>query len=86
MKFMLGITKKLTLLTQFGLSLVTPVFLCLFICYLLTSRLGAGLWVYIPGFFFGLGGSATFAYKLYLAEVKKGQADRKERAAFNNHE
>ena len=48
---------------QLGLSLVTPLLICIFACYMLTTRLGVGGWVYIIGFFFGLGGSMMTAYK-----------------------
>ena len=36
-----------------------PVLICLAVCWLIVSKTGAGGWVYIPGFFFGLGGSGT---------------------------
>lgn len=78
--------KNLTLLSQLGLSLVMPLLICMGICYLLTSRLGAGSWVYILGFFFGLGGSGMTAYKTYLAVMKKEEKkDGEKRAAFNSH-
>ena len=76
--------RNLSLIGQLGLSLVTPVLMCLGLCYLLTSRLGLGNWVYIPGFLFGLGVAFMTAYKVYLSSVRKN-GDRKERAAFNRH-
>ncbi len=79
------LVERLNLLVQFGLSLITPLLLCLFLCMLLNNRLGVGLWVYIPGFFFGLGGSATFAYKLYLSLLKKQEKEHRP-VAFNQHE
>ena len=81
------------LLTQFamvgqlGLSLVTPLLICIFACYMLTTKLGVGGWVYIVGFFFGLGGSMMTAYKVYLEVDKKNK--KKERPEnevnFNKH-
>ena len=56
MKNWADMLKNITMLTQFGLSFVTPVFLCLALCWWLNIHMGVGAWVYIPGFFFGLGG------------------------------
>ncbi len=56
---------------QLGLSLLMPLLMCLFACYLLVSRLSVGAWVYIPGFILGLGASMTTAYKVYLSVVHK---------------
>ena len=67
MKNWADILKNLTILTQFGLSFITPLLLCLALSWWLTEKFNLGSWVYIPGFFFGLGGSAMVAYKLYLS-------------------
>lgn len=80
--------KNITMLTQFGLSFVTPVFLCLALCWWLNIHMGVGAWVYIPGFFFGLGGSFTVAYKLYLKimeEQKKEDKKKHKKVSFNRH-
>ncbi len=61
---------------QLGLSLLMPLLLCLLLCYILTSRAGFGGWIYIPGFFFGIGGSMMTAYKLYRSEVRKASKKR----------
>lgn len=88
MKQWTDIVKNLTILTQFGLSFITPLLLCLGLCWWLYSRVGAGGWVFIPGFFFGMGGSAMVAYKLYLS-VTKGQKkekdEKKKKVSFNRH-
>lgn len=82
------VLKQLSLLTQFGLSLLTPTLLCLGLCYLLTTKLHVGGWVYIPGFFFGLGGSGTVAWKFYLSvlgdEKRKGRK-REKKISYNKH-
>ena len=56
---------------QLGLSLLMPLLMCLFACYLINTRLGVGVWVYIPGFILGLGSSMMTAYKVYLSVVHK---------------
>lgn len=88
MKQWADILKNVSMLTQFGLSLLTPLLLCLGICWWLTSRFGLGGWIYIPGFFFGLGGSATVAWKFYLSVTKRAQKERQEKknVSFNRHD
>ena len=56
---------------QLGLSLLMPLLMCLFPCYLLVSKLSLPVWIYIPGFILGLGASMTTAYKVYLSVVQK---------------
>lgn len=78
--------QNITMIGQLGLSLVMPVLMCLAACWLLTSKLGWGLWVYIPGFILGLGASFMTAYKVYLAEERRGRKDKDEHPiAFNRH-
>ena len=50
--------------------------------------MGVGAWVYIPGFFFGLGGSFMVAYKLYLKimeDQKKEDKKKHKKVSFNRH-
>ena len=89
MKQWTQILRQLSMLTQFGLSLLTPTLLCLVICYLLTTRLHLGAWIFIPGFFFGLGGSAMVGWKFYLQTVKdqkKEEHARGKKTSFNSHD
>lgn len=86
MKNWTDIIKNVTMLTQFGLSFVTPLLLCLAACWWLTTYLGVGGWVYILGFFFGLGGSFMVAYKLYLSVVnREKKEEKKNKISFNRH-
>ncbi len=74
---------------QLGLSLLMPLLLCLLLCYLLVTKLSVGVWVYIPGFVLGLGGSMTTAYKVYLSVIHREEKKKKERDSgevyFNKH-
>lgn len=82
------IMQNLLLLSQFGLSLAAPLLLCLFFCHYLVARWQVGAWAYIPGFFFGLGGSFTTAWKLYRRECERTEQEEKEketRIASNDH-
>ncbi|MBQ7370296.1 MAG: AtpZ/AtpI family protein [Blautia sp.] len=88
MKDLTEIVKHLTLVTQFGLSLITPLLLCLGLSWWAFAKLQVGGWVFIPGFFFGLGGSAMVAYKLFLGEEKRQEKEKKKEPphiSFNQH-
>ena len=65
MKNWVDISQRLIMLGQLGLSLIMPLLICLGICHLLTTKAGLGLWIYFPGFIFGLGGSFMTAYKMW---------------------
>ncbi len=74
---------------QLGLSLLMPLLLCLFGCYLLTTKMSVGAWVYIPGFILGLGSSMMTAYKVYLSVVHKEEKKKRKKApdevSFSKH-
>lgn len=89
MRIFSEVMKQLSMLTQFGLSLMTPTVLCLVVCYFLTVKAGAGIWVYIPGLILGLGSSAMVAWKFYCQVLKDGkkQDEKKEKTfSYNRHE
>ncbi|MBE5999295.1 MAG: AtpZ/AtpI family protein [Eubacteriales bacterium] len=81
------ILPHLTLLGQLGLSLATPVLLCLGGCYLAVTKLHAPLWVYLPGMILGLGASFMTAYKVYLSVTGKEKKPRRgeNERSFNRH-
>lgn len=86
MKDWVNISQRLIMLGQLGLSLVMPLLICLGVCYILTSKAGLGLWIYLPGFIFGLGSSFMTAYKFwqYTCEKERKKAEG-EPPAFNGH-
>ena len=80
------ILRNVTMPSQLGLSFITPLLLCLALCWFIISKTGVGVWVYIPGFFFGMGGSATVAYKFYLSINKQQKKKhKKDKIYFNRH-
>ena len=87
-RFFTELVKNLTLLTQLGLSLITPLLMCLGACWWLTTSVGLGGWIYIPGFFFGLGGSFGVAMKVYrwaALQDKKDKKDTPKPRGYNRH-
>ena len=87
-KDLMKVFRQLAMLSQFALSLITPLLLCLGICWWLVNHFGLGGWIFIPGFFFGLGGSGTVAWKFYKAQIgaeKKEEESRKDKVSFNRH-
>ena len=88
MKKGIEIWKNITMLSQFGLSFITPLLLCFAGGWWLVAETGVGGWIYILGFFFGMGGSVTVAYKFYLSTVKhqkKEEKKKKQKVSFNRH-
>lgn len=89
MKKWTDIIEKLTMLTQLSLSLVTPLLLCLGLCWWSSNRWSVGGWIYLIGFFFGLGGSAMTAWKFYRSVVMRQERTEKEKrkskVSFNRH-
>lgn len=86
MKQFKDIYKHVLMLTQFGLSFITPLLMCLAICWWLNMHVGIGGWVYLLGFFFGMGGSAMVAYKLYLQVLHRQEKEsKKQKKSFNRH-
>ncbi len=80
------IVKQVALISQFGLSIMVPILICLGLCWFLTVNKGVGMWIFIPGFIFGFGASFMTVYKFYLAESSKGKKEEKKTVSFNRHE
>ena len=79
------ILQQLPMVGQLGLSLVTPVLLCLALCWWLCDRFGLGGWIYIPGFIFGIGASFMTAYKLYLKSVRDAKKNETDEIRISKH-
>ena len=83
MKDRMDILRNIILVGQLGLSLIMPVLLCLALCYLLVTKLNAGICVYFAGFFFGLGASFMTAYKVYLSVTGSSRKEDEEDSGFS---
>ena len=77
--------RNLSILSQFGLSLVMPLLLCLFVAYQLREHFHLSYWIYLPAFFFGLAASFMTAYKFYLSVSEKEKKQETKDRAFNQH-
>lgn len=76
------------MIIQLGITLVTPILLCIAFCWWLCDAFGVGTWVYIPGILFGLGASAMSAYKFYQSAMhmqKRRKKEKKDPVSFNDH-
>ena len=85
-----SVLTQFAMVGQFGLSLITPLLICVVGCSYLCAHFSVGGWIFIPGFFLGLGGSCMTAWKTYLAITRKEQKSskhtRKKRGvSFNRH-
>lgn len=77
---------NISMLTQLGLSLIMPVLLCIALCYYLTTHFALPGWIFIPGIFFGLGGSFATAYRFYRMIMKdEKKNERADSTSFNIH-
>lgn len=85
MKSFMNFFQIMTLVTQFTVSLLTPIILCLLLCYYIQTKTGCGLWIYIPGFITGFCTAFMVAYKLYLQVLKKDKKENRQRTSFNRH-
>lgn len=90
MKNRLNLAKSITMFSQLSISLIMPILICIALCWWLTSRFDWPVWIYIPGFFFGMGSSAMVAYKFYLTVMKEQKTEekksgKKKRVSFNRH-
>lgn len=79
------VLKNITMIGQFGLSLMMPVLICVGVCWYICDKTGAGAWVYIIGIIFGIISSFMTAYKFYLSIVEKQKKEEKPKISFNNH-
>lgn len=79
------ISKSITMIGQLGLSIIMPTLICIFVCWFITSKTNVGSWIYIVGFFFGIGSSFMTAYKFYQQEVHKLKKNKKKKVSFNSH-
>ena len=89
-----GMITNLTMLTQFGLVPCDCLFFfVLALCWWLCDRFSVGTWIYLIGFFFGIGGGAVTAWKFgqsVLRHQKRSETEpdgkkKKKRVSFNRH-
>lgn len=78
---------ELVWLTQLGLSLLTPLLLCPGIAWVCVEKWSLPLWIMIPAFVLGLGGSAVSFLEFYKYTQKKAEkSEKKAPPAYNYHD
>ena len=70
------VLKALTLITQFGINMLVPIFLCSFAGLFIDRRFGTG-WVFIAGFVFGAAVGGRNVYIFAKGIMKSGDNDKK---------
>jgi ABC-type dipeptide/oligopeptide/nickel transport system permease component len=80
--------QNLTLLTQLGISLVTPPLVCIWLASYLQKKFSLGIWVMLVAIAVGLLASASTAYSFYKRYQVRNRKkdDGKPPVSFNNHE
>lgn len=78
---------ELVWLTQLGFSLLTPLLLCPGLAWVCIEKWSWPLWVMIPAFVLGLGGSVASFLEFYKYTQKKAEkSEKKAPAAYNHHD
>ncbi len=89
MKTIAQALEDLVWVSQLGLSLMMPLLLLMGLCYWLTTSVGVGHWVYLPGFLFGIGAGATSFWSFWQMtqrrNAKKAKA-KQQTISFNHHD
>ena len=55
--------KSLSLISQVSISMLTPVFMMIFLCIWLKNKFGFGDWIIIVGILLGIGSGFTSVWK-----------------------
>ncbi|MFI3169907.1 MAG: ATPase F0F1 [Faecalibacterium sp.] len=76
---------------QLGLSLMMPLLLLMLLCYWLTTQMGVGVWVYLPGFLLGIGAGISSFASFWNLMKKKHLGKQKDKEfpqaiSFNQHD
>lgn len=81
-----GVLSAIVWLTQFGISVVGPVVLCVWGAVWLRNRFDLGAWIVIVGVLLGLGGAATSLWSSLKAMDRQAKSDDKDSGVgFNDH-
>ena len=57
------IWRQVSLISQLSISMLTPVFMMMFLCIWLKNNFGFGDWIIIVGLLLGIGGGFTSVWK-----------------------
>ena len=70
--------KYLSFLTQVGLSILTPILLCVLAAVWLQNRFGLGNWVVVVGILLGVGGGFCSLFQFFQFVQREGKKEREE--------
>ena len=92
MKYKKSVYRALTLITQFGIDMLVPIFACSFVGIFLDKQLGTSFYMVILFFIGALAGFRNvyiFAKKIYMSkdeDVRHGRSNRKENSISNKQD
>lgn len=75
--------RRLTMLTQLGLSIVAPPLLLIYLAHLAQTRWGWGAWTMLAAILIGLLSSGAGVYRLAKTLLQREKKD--ETTSFNEH-
>lgn len=77
------ILSRITLVTQLGFTLITPIILCIFAALWLQSHTSVGEWIWIPAILIGLISGICGAAGLIRAEIARTGSTQEDRSSEN---
>ncbi len=81
----LQIFKNITLLTQVGLTVATPLVICIWGASWLKNRFNMGEWIVLVGILLGIGSSVSGLVEFIRYQSKKANKETKTPTGFNKH-
>ncbi len=77
--------KNITLLTQVGLTVATPLVICIWGASWLKDKFNLGEWVVLIGIVLGIGSSVSGLAEFIRYQSKKADSETKNPTGFNKH-
>lgn len=78
--------RDIVMLSQLGVSLVTPPLVLTWLCYWLSEKFQIGAWLIVLGLIFGLLVSISTAFSFYKKMTHSAQQKDEPPSSFNSHE
>ncbi len=80
-----GVWNYMVLITQFGVSLIVPLLICVFVSLWIQSKFSTGYWVVIVGILLGISALINTFYRFYKAQCND-RTDHEKKNQYNKHQ